>query len=135
MSYCSDVAIGLKADIVERFQQLFGSYYFEERGEKKLTYFWERFKQQVTSENGDVLYYWKYIKWEREFPEVDIIERFMEQLDRENLSEKYMFVRVGEEWDDVEYRGDCEDEYGDKLFYLEAVREIVFWGKSSDLLD
>lgn len=83
MGYCSDVAIIIQLEIVGRFQQMFGTYHTEERG---LSYFWNRCKQQLDSENGDVIYYWRYIKWNRGCPEVDIVERFMDQLDNENLS-------------------------------------------------
>lgn len=59
----------------------------------------------------------------------------MDQLDAENLSEKYLFIRLGEEWDDVEYRGECGSPYGgENIFYLEAVREIIFQGKPPDSL-
>lgn len=129
MGYCPDVVLVLKAGIVESFDQMIGSYYDEEQ---ELKYFWEKCKQHIIAENGDVLYYWRYIKWYRRCQEVDLVERWMNQLDNENLSDQYLFVRMGEEWEDIEYRGNFEDENGENPFYIEVVREITFYGKRGD---
>jgi hypothetical protein len=129
MGYCSDVALVLKAEIVESFDQIFGYYYAEEQ---ELKYFWEKCKQHIRAENGDALYYWRYIKWHHQCQEVDRVERWMNQLDNENLSDQYLFVRMGEEWEDIEYRGNFEDENGENPFDIEVVREITFYGKRGD---
>lgn len=39
---------------------------------------------------------------------------------------------VGEEWEDIEYRGNYEDEDGENPFGLEVDREITFFGKHTD---
>lgn len=132
MSYCSDVALVLKAKILERFNQ----FLIESDNElQEVNTFLQECKQRLISENGDVLYFWKYKEWQQNYLPVFVIERFMNHLDNENISENYLFIRMGEEWDDVEYRGEFGSPYGgENVFYLEAVREIVFCNKSSDSL-
>lgn len=131
MSYCCDIALMLKADIVARFNQYVSKY---DNDLKEVSTFLQVCKQRLISKDGDVLYYWNYYKnWRYFYPPTFAIQRFMNHLDDENLSDHYLFIRLGEEWDDVEYRGEFGSPYGgENVFYLEAVREIVFCDKSSN---
>lgn len=56
----------------------------------------------------------------------------MNQLDNEKLSDQYLFVRIGEKLEDIEYRGNLEDENGENSFGIEVVRKINFYGKRGD---
>jgi hypothetical protein len=71
---------------------------------------------------GNFLFQWSGIKWYDTFPEVEAIIDFMQwchdtDLKDENYpenrqpsgSEFFKFIRVGEESDDIEYDGYCED--------------------------
>lgn len=130
MSYRSDIALMLKTEIVEQFHQ---NIHTSNNDSQQVNDFLQECKQQLISTDGDVLFYWTYKKWEKFYYPVFAIERFMDNLDRENLSDCYLFIRIGEEWDDVEYRGEFGSPYGgENVFYLEAVREIVFYGKSDN---
>ena len=46
---------------------------------------------------------WRQVKWYKEFPEIQFIERFISTLD------DYEFIRIGEGEDDVEHYGGFED--------------------------
>jgi hypothetical protein len=135
MGRSSNVAFIMKADIVKRFNDYVQKYDNDCQSIKTIL---EECKQKITSNEGDVLYYWKYVKWNSGNSPFFEIERFINQLDEENLSDKYLFVRLGEEWDDIEYRGHCDsldDEdslYYGQPFFLEVVREIKFIGKHPD---
>ncbi|AFZ18029.1 hypothetical protein [Allocoleopsis franciscana] len=121
MSYCSDVALILNLDVVGQFEQ------FIEQDEE-LRNFIDCCKQRLTSTNGSKLYYWRYISWQLSYRPIEIIEIFMDQLDEESLSIKYLFIRMGESWNDVEYRGEYGDLYGENPFRLEFIRDIRFPG-------
>ena len=68
---------------------------------------------------GNWLMHWEHIKWYDSYPEVAMIEKFIESLECEDLSEfglkdddnapnyaeLFKFVRIGEDMDDNETRG------------------------------
>ena len=51
-------------------------------------------------ENGHV-YFWSWIKWYDSYKEVDLIEEFLNVLPYES----YGFIRLGEDYEDIEQRG------------------------------
>ncbi len=53
-----------------------------------------------------MLYQWAAVKWYDEFPEVQFIGRFLEGVS----GKSYYFIRIGEDFDDIEFAGayDCE---------------------------
>lgn len=69
-------------------------------------------------EEGGWLVHWSSIKWYEGYPEVDVINDFVDAMNSDNLleygelepssvdwSEHFIFVRVGEECDDVRQEG------------------------------
>ena len=75
----------------------------------------------TTAKNGDVLYYWRDVKWYEDFPEIQFIEDNLTDFD----SNDYQFIRIGEEETDIERQGD----YWDNPFGLRVVRDIE-WDKA-----
>ncbi|SBV95176.1 conserved hypothetical protein [uncultured Desulfovibrio sp.] len=65
-----------------------------------------------------VVFLWKGEKWYDEFAEVAFVEAFMNSLP----SEDFLFIRIGEDYDDIESRGSfCGKPFG---MYVE--RKIAF---------
>ena len=57
-------------------------------------------------DEGHLLVTWNGIKWYESYPEVNVIEKFISEMDEdEDKSEMFKFVRIGEDYDDVEDRG------------------------------
>ncbi|HAG80416.1 MAG TPA: hypothetical protein DCL61_04395 [Cyanobacteria bacterium UBA12227] len=127
MGYTSDVAFILKFEITEQFHDYIQRY---DNDDKSVAELMNECKQTVKSDSGDILYYWEFIKCSSGNAAVFVIERFIDQLDIEDKSDKYLFIRMGEEWDDIEERGYFGDRYGNNVFLIEVVREIIFWQKS-----
>ena len=77
-----------------------------------------KFAKVSTNPFGEVTYYWDWIKFYPEFPEVDAFEETLS-------SDEYtcIFIRIGEEFDDIEYK-----EYGDIVGFSEPIyirQEII----------
>jgi len=58
-----------------------------------------------SSKDCELKLYWDYVKWYEGYECVDFVETFLQEIPHED----YRFVRVGEESDDVEERGDYYD--------------------------
>ena len=96
MGYRSEVALELSKEKNDLFQALYAAKFPEDTA---FLY------NSVESENEDgILYIWYDIKWYDSFPEVSFIENFIDNLDYEDFT----FIRIGEETDDNEYRGDSD---------------------------
>ena len=67
------------------------------------------FKEAATKPNdhqeGSTVYSWKQVKWYPNYPDVAAVEDFMSRLELEDMDESFRFVRVGEDCDDTEVRG------------------------------
>ncbi len=50
------------------------------------------------ADTGAKVYLWEYVKWYEEFSEVNFIETFLAEL----APEHFLFLRIGESWDDTE---------------------------------
>ena len=72
---------------------------------------------EVDDETGAELWRWNYIKWYEEYPEVDAVTDFLNELEEED----FLFIRVGESYDDIERRG-C---FWDNAFGLDVETSIV----------
>ena len=57
---------------------------------------------EVDSKTEEALWRWHYVKWYEEFDEVAFIDNFLKELSNDD----YLFIRLGENYDDVELRGD-----------------------------
>ena len=69
--------------------------------------FFNLFKEATTEPyDGDAtVYSWDAIKWYPSYPEVEAVEDFMSRLEDEDMEDSFRFVRVGEDCDDTEQRG------------------------------
>ena len=57
-------------------------------------------------DEGHLLVTWNSIKWYESYPEVNVIEKFISEMEEAaDKSEMFKFVRIGEDYDDVEDRG------------------------------
>jgi hypothetical protein len=56
--------------------------------------------------DGHLLVSWTGIKWYEGHPDVNVIEKFTCEMDEDtDKSEMFRFVRVGEDYEDIEVRG------------------------------
>ena len=67
---------------------------------------------------GSELWYWDWLKWYQSFVEIEFIESLLENMAQKN----YSFIRMGEDYDDLEMRGN----FFDNPFHLEVLHEISF---------
>ena len=66
---------------------------------------------------GHLLVNWTDIKWYEGYPDVDVIEQFTCEMDQDIASgELFRFVRVGEDYEDIEQRG-----YGFDIFVNRSI--------------
>jgi hypothetical protein len=65
-------------------------------------------RESCSSYNNDEegFYYWEYVKWYESYSDVSAFERIMDLLDEMALDGEYGFIRLGEDFDDHELRGD-----------------------------
>jgi len=75
------------------------------------------FNQKSTC-NGSTLFIAQCLKWYDSSPEIRHLIKWMDSLD----DEEYTFIRIGENWDDIERRGG----YYDNPFMLGIVREFSY---------
>ena len=112
MGYRSEVCIGMTDDAMRLFRTLLE--HLPEKHEvhnlvkDAKTYLHHPWEDQHKDPNVDCedKMYWEYIKWYEGYECVDFVETFLADCIPE---EDYRFVRIGEENDDVEERGDYWD--------------------------
>lgn len=64
-------------------------------------------KEEPTFEPGSGgCYYWNGIKWYEGYKDVDAFERIMSLLENMGLDAEFGFIRLGEDYDDQDMRGD-----------------------------
>lgn len=68
------------------------------------------------SNSGATVWHWAWSKWYSDFPEVAFVESLMNEMDHED----YLFIRIGEDYDDTEVRG-C---FWENPFGMELNRSI-----------
>ena len=56
------------------------------------------------------------LKWNLEYPEVASIVTYLDWLDSEDLGQHYQFIRIGESFEDEEYRGGLGTYWVDRVF-------------------
>ena len=123
MGYRSEVILALDAKLVPALMTAFAKC---EQTQKMCTQDTDNLETDYDGE-GNWLMRWDHIKWYDSFPEVAMIEKFIEALECEDLSEfglkdddnaadyseLFKFVRIGEDMDDNETRG-----YGFENIYI-----------------
>ena len=51
---------------------------------------------------------WEYVKWYNSYPEVKQVEAFLSKLENLDRDDEFSFLRLGEEFGDVENRGNSD---------------------------
>ncbi|MCQ4860542.1 hypothetical protein NE637_05170 [Desulfovibrio desulfuricans] len=72
---------------------------------------------KIDERTGFVVFLWKRKKWDDEFAEVAFVKAFMDSLP----SDDFLFIRLGEDYDDIETRGN----FRGKPFGMYVERKIV----------
>lgn len=103
MGYRSDVAIEMEEKSFELMKQKLLEFKKAQPEE------WKYFKPSVVKNHSGTrfLISWEYVKWYENYPDVGVVEGVLGQLCKEHLEEagwSFYFIRVGEDYDDVEHR-------------------------------
>ena len=117
MGYRSDVGLALKPFAVHILHKQINALDKNSEAFSVITDFLAYADKHYEHATGAEIYLWEYVKWYDEFPDVGFIENLLETLD---LSD-FLFIRIGEELDDIEYRGN----FWDNPFDLSVSRSIV----------
>ena len=62
-------------------------------------------KYHEDADTGAEAYLWECVKWYEDFSDVSFIENLLAELDWKD----FLFIRIGEDYDDTEVRGDFWD--------------------------
>ena len=124
MGYRSEVILALDAKLVPALMTAFAKC---EQTQKMCTQDTDNLETDYDGE-GNWLMRWDHIKWYDSYPEVAMIEKFIEALNCDDLSEfgvkalddhtgeeyaeLYKFVRIGEDNDDIDMMGYCFEAIG-----------------------
>lgn len=117
MGYHSDVGLALKPSAVHILQKQINALDKNSEAFSVITDFLAYADKHYEHDTGAEIYLWEYVKWYDEFPDVGFIENLLESLDLRD----FLFIRIGEELDDIEYRGS----FWDNPFDLSVSRNIV----------
>ena len=72
---------------------------------------------KIDESTGAVVFLWEGEKWYDEFDEIAFVDEFMDNLPHED----FLFIRIGEDYDDIETRGS----FRGKPFGMYVERKIV----------
>ena len=102
MGYRSEVVLAVNKEIMPEFLAYLAT--SDEAG--RLVFSDHDHLDQDYEEGGHLLVNWTSIKWYESYPEVNVIEKFTCEMEQEeDKSEMFRFIRVGEEYEDIEQRG------------------------------
>ena len=123
MGYRSQVVLAIAEPLVPQFMVTMAK-----SPQARALCFGDAYRQErdFQGEKGRLFFEWDYIKWYDSFEEVQAIEDFLNwaedklKIDGKEIDgdEHFRFVRIGEEYDDIETRG-----YG---FDIHPVRSIDY---------
>ncbi len=120
MGYRSDVALALSKTGVEKFTTALNDSCLDYGIANEVKALLESRARHLTDpENGAELWYWEDIKWYTDYPDVNFIENFLSSLVDD---EDYRFMRLGEDYEDVEVSGWFFEDH----FNLGMTRKISF---------
>ena len=113
MGYRSEVVLAVNKEIMPEFLA-----HLATNDEAKSLVFSEHCELNQDYEGeGHLLVSWRNIKWYEGYPDVDVIEKFTCEMDADtDKGEMFRFVRVGEDYDDIEQRG-----YGFDIFVNRSI--------------
>ena len=118
MGYRSDVGLALTQAAVQTLNEKLNALNKMSEAFSVITdFFAYADKHFEETESGSEVYLWEYVKWYEEFPDVGFIERLLAELDWSD----YLFIRIGEELDDIDTRGS----FWDNPFDLGISRSII----------
>ena len=113
MGYRSEVVLAVNKEIMPEFL----AYLATNDEAKRLVFSDHCHLDQDYCGEGHLLVNWTSIKWYEGYPDVDVIEKFTCEMDADtDKGEMFRFVRVGEDYDDIEQRG-----YGFDIFVNRSI--------------
>ncbi len=117
MGYRSDIGLALTQSAVQRMHQKLNTLDKNSEAFSVITDFIAYAdKHYEDADTKAKVYLWNYVKWYDDFKEVNFLEELMQELNEQD----YLFIRIGEDYDDTEVRGD----FWDNPFALEINRGI-----------
>lgn len=105
MGYCSDVSFVLTGKATEKMKEEISKVKELEIAEKIKEFVYNQISHSADEESGCEMWEWTCIKWNDYFSEVEFINNFLNTLDED----EYYFLRLGENNEDYEIRGDFLD--------------------------
>ena len=117
MGYRSDIGLVLTQSAVQRMHKKLNTLNKNSEAFSAITDFIAYAdKYHEDADTKAKVYLWNYVKWYDDFKEVNFLEELMQELNEQD----YLFIRIGEDYDDTEVRGD----FWDNPFALELNRGI-----------
>ena len=102
MGYRSEVVLAVNKEIIPEFL----AYLATNEEARILVYSHADHMDQDYEQGGHLLVSWSGIKWYESYPEIAVIEKFTCELDADtDKGEMFRFIRVGEDYEDIEQRG------------------------------
>ena len=118
MGYRSDVGLALSKSGALRLQEKLNALDKTSESYIQATNLLEyAHKHQKHDESGAELFLWDYLKWYEHYPDVHFMEALMNELE----SDDFLFLRIGEDMNDNEERGN----FWDNPFELTILRTIT----------
>ena len=107
MGYRSEVYLGIDSDIIEELLTFVGV------NQEVYQLLFEHTKYAKKTQRGGIHFYWDWVKWYGENPSIRKLVNFLKENDG-----KYKFLRIGEQYDDIEEEGYSEQ------YYFEVQRSV-----------
>lgn len=123
MGYRSDIGLALTQSAVQRMHQKLNALDKESEEFSAITDFIiYADKHYEDANSGAEVYLWNYVKWYDDFKEASFLEELMQELNDQD----YLFIRIGEDYDDTEVQGYFWDNsFGLKLSRAINICEVI----------
>lgn len=119
MGYRSDVALVLSPKGIEALNAVLQDANLSEDSRTSLGCLLQKADdKKEDASTGAKFWYWEWIKWYLEYPDIHLLEDVLSKLD----PWEYRFIRIGEDQSDTDVIGD----YDEKPFCMEVIRHIEF---------
>ncbi len=107
MGYYSDVGLALNKEAAIKFKNILDNLDEQSQETKEIkSFILNDAKRRNNAETGEELYIWYSTKWYTDdpayFPEITLTENFIKNLE----DDEFLFIRIGENFDDIEIQGD-----------------------------